>query len=172
MLQERVTTEHVGPKEVNKREKQPFRVFMDFAVDPTMSGWQNDGRKATSIQNLEEFKEFSALVKSNPIYRNPRWKDGTPEQVLHKTLKKHEIDLAREALVVLRYVTGPDEKLEVASSLENGVVTIKIKDIPVVRAGLQPAVGIITPIAVGVVRSKVDKVVFEFRDQASETVIR
>lgn len=170
--QERVTGKDAGPKEVAKREKPPFRVFIDFAVDPMMSGWQNDGRQATSIQNLKDFKEFSAKVQGNPVYTNPRWKGDTPDKVLQKTLKEHEIDLAQEALVVLRYLTGPGEKVEAAPILENGVLTIKITEVGVAGRGPRPAIARLTPITVAVDRSKVDKVVFEYRGQESETVIR
>jgi hypothetical protein len=154
-------------------KQRSFRVLTDFMVDPMMYGWQNNGRQATSIQNPEDFEKFKAMVQKNPTLTNPRiWKGDTPDKKLSRALQKYKIDLTKEALVVLRYSTGPKDKVVTNSDLKNGVLTVKVSKVHVGNGGPQPLKAVMKPIAVVVDRSKVDKVVFEYWGRKSETKIR
>ncbi|NIL98174.1 MAG: hypothetical protein GTO53_10140 [Planctomycetales bacterium] len=176
---EAVPSENTAEKETAKKpaakpkKEEAFRVFTDFPVDPLMSGWQSGAGQATSIQSPEDLKKFSALVQKNPLYTNPRfWKGDTPDKTLSKALKKHKVDLTKQALVVLRYSTGPNDKVVATSDLKNRVLTVKVSKVHVGKGGPQPPIAMMKPIAVVVDRSKVDKVVFEYWGKKSETKIQ
>jgi hypothetical protein len=158
---------------VEPEKKQSFRVLTDFMVDPMTYGWQNGGEQATSIQNHEDLERFNAMVQKTPSLTNPSfWKGDTPDKKLGRALKKHEIDLTKEVLVVLRYSTGPKDKIAANSELKDGVLTVQVSAVHVGNGGPQPLTAAMKPIAVVVDRSKVDKVVFEYWGKKSETEIR
>lgn len=158
---------------VEPMKHQPFRVLTDFMVDPMMYGWHNNGGQATSIQNPEDLEKFNAMVQKTPALTNPGFRKGdTPDKKLSRALQKHKIDLTKEALVVLRYSTGPKDKVVANSDLKNGVLTVKVSKVHVDNGGPEPLKAVMKPIAVVVDRSKVDKVVFEYWGRKSETKIR
>jgi RNA polymerase sigma factor (sigma-70 family) len=154
-----------GAAPVAKKDGIPFRVIENFPVDPLMTGWQNDGRKAVTIQDIEDLQLFYRGIKNNPVYQNKEfWPTETPDKTFEKALLKHDVDLESEALVFIRDFTGPNTTIVFSPELMDGILTGKVSAKAANangKSGRKPLIAIINTIAIVVRRDAVKKVVIE-----------